>query len=241
MIPNKNMSEQNNPSDSSNKTLVWDLPIRIFHWLLVILILSQWLTAEILEDTINWHLIGGYILLGLVFFRLLWGFIGTPYALFKNFLFPPRTIINYAASLPNRKSTVYAGHNPLGGLVVLLMLVLILLLTISGLFMDDEILTSGPYFGVVSEYWQQTMSTIHHTSFDILSILIGLHIAAIIFYRLFKGQKLVSAMWHGYKDAAAVGIKKQRIVLAMVVASIIALAVYVLVYVLPPQDLEMYY
>jgi cytochrome b len=241
MIPNKDMSEQSKSSSSTNQTLVWDLPIRIFHWLLVMLILSQWLTAEILEDAINWHVIGGYILLGLVFFRLLWGFIGTHYALFKNFLYPPKTIINYAASLPNRKSTAYAGHNPIGGLVVLLLLVLLLLMVISGLFMDDEIFTSGPYFGMASEYWQKMMSKIHHTAFDILSIVIALHIVAIIFYRLYKGQKLVSAMWHGYKNIEETGIKSQRIVIAIITAIIVGLAVYILVYVLPPQDLEIYY
>lgn len=225
---------------STPKTLVWDINTRIFHWLLVTLVIFQWLSGEILDDWINWHVISGYCLLGLIIFRIVWGIVGPRYARFRSFIFGPKTILNYAKTLGDRDSVPYAGHNPMGGLAVIAMLTLLLLQAVSGLFITDDIFTSGPYYSAVSGFWQDIFSTIHGLAFDILKIVIGLHLATIIFYKFYKGQPLVSAMIHGKKALDAKAIANHKWLLAIICVVLIASFVYLLVEVWPPVEDEFY-
>ena len=109
---------------------VWDLLIRIFHWSLLICFIIAYLTSE--EENI-WHIYSGYAVLGLIVFRLIWGLIGTRYARFNNFIYPPAAVFTYLKELLNRTPRHYAGHNPAGGWMIIALLISLFLVTISGL------------------------------------------------------------------------------------------------------------
>lgn len=229
------MPEENQSSNSST-SLIWDISTRIFHWALVSLVLFQWLSAEILDNAIDWHLLGGYTLLGLITFRIIWGFVGPEYVRFSNFIYTPKTILDYARHFFDRNSDVYTGHNPMGGLVVLVMLLLLLGQAVSGLFIDDDIVTSGPYYGTIPTNLQTVMETLHHWCFDLLMYVVTAHIIVVLYYQFYKKQTLIAAMIHGRKMLVDKGITSQKIILALVIASIVALGIYVIVEVLAPQQ-----
>ncbi|WP_421709516.1 cytochrome b/b6 domain-containing protein [Algihabitans sp.] len=177
---------------------VWDLPTRIFHWSLVALVLSSYLTGEFWRGVdMYWHKLSGYAILTLVVFRLVWGVVGTRHAQFGSFLRPPGEIISYLSG----RSSGYVGHNPLGGLSVLLLLAVLLLQAVTGLFASDDIFVEGPLADLVSGATVDRMTSLHHLAFDLLLALIALHLAAIAFYEAAKGQRLVRAMFSGRKQA----------------------------------------
>ena len=224
------------------KVLVWDIPTRVFHWLLVSSLLAQYATAEWLENAIQWHFYIGYFTLFLVIFRILWGFVGTQYARFSSFVTGPRKVIRYLKTLFDKDSMPSIGHNPLGGWFVIAMLVLVAVQAISGLFMTDDIFLDGPYRPLADEKTLALMNSLHHLAFDILLYVIALHIAAVFFYSIYKKQKLVPAMLHGKKVSKAVGIAGSRLVRALVIALLAAAIVYVAVEVYPPApEVEEYY
>ncbi|RDV24580.1 cytochrome B [Alteromonas aestuariivivens] len=216
------------------KQLIWDLPIRLFHWLLVVSLLGQYVTAEILKDAMQWHFYLGYFTLGLMLFRLLWGFIGPQHARFSNFLKGPGAVLHYTKTLFSAESTPYTGHNPVGGWVVVLMLSIVTTQAISGLFLSDDVFMDGPYFHAVSETTQKLMNSIHHQLFNLLLLVIALHVAAIIFYTLVKKQPLASSMVHGKKATPEPGIPSSKLLLALILAALSAAAIFYLVVVAPP-------
>ncbi|MAD14764.1 MAG: cytochrome B [Alteromonadaceae bacterium] len=226
-----------------NKTLVWDLPLRIFHWALVLLIFAQWLTAEVLDGYIDLHAKFGYGLLGLVIFRLIWGFVGPKHARFSSFLRGPSAIFHYSRTLITRHPSTYTGHNPLGALMVPAILIVVGTQAISGLFVTDDVLFTGPYYSSVSDETQGTMQWLHHTLFDVLLVIIGLHISAILSYELLLKKPLIGAMLHGQKNVQAKsGINHSRLILALVLALVICAFIYWLVVVAPPEvELDYYY
>ena len=225
-----------------HKIYVWDLPVRLFHWLLVLALVAAWYTSDGERGLIDWHLRIGYFILGLVVYRLFWGFLGTYYAKFSQF-FPSLDAIK--AYIRGNK-TSYIGHNPLGALMVFAMLALLLLQAISGLFMTDDIFTSGPYFDSASKEVQKLMATLHHWCFDLIIAFSVIHIFAIGYYQLIKKEQLVKAMVFGFKViethsklVAKVGHSKwlRAIVLAILVVGF----VYWLVVINPPVSEEFYY
>lgn len=224
------------------KVLVWDIPTRVFHWLLVSSLLAQYATAEWLENAIQWHFYIGYFTLFLVIFRILWGFVGTQYARFSSFVTGPRKVIRYMKTLFDKDSMPSIGHNPLGGWFVVIMLVLVAVQAISGLFMTDDIFLDGPYRPLADEQTLALMNSLHHLAFDLLLYVIALHIAAVVFYGIYKKQKLVPAMVHGKKVSKTVGITDSRLISALVVALLAAAIVYVAIEVYPPTpEIEEYY
>lgn len=225
---------------TNKNKLIWDIPTRLFHWLLVIGFFLQWLTGEYLDDAIDWHFTIGYCMLGLILFRLTWGVIGTRYARFKSFIFPPKEILQYAKSLPNKNSETYAGHNPIGGIAVLVMLLMIGLQALSGLFVSDDIFSEGPYRSVANQSVTEIMEFIHFNFFDFILAIVALHILAVLFYQFYKKQTLINAMIHGKKQLDANPIPSSKLWAGLLVAGLIAIAVYILVAVLPPQP-EVYY
>ncbi|TPV55651.1 cytochrome B [Aestuariibacter sp. GS-14] len=216
------------------KRLIWDIPTRLFHWLLVACIVAQYLTAEVF-DAIDWHFKIGYFTLGLILFRLCWGFIGTTYAKFSQFVTGPGKVIAYAKTLGNKHSEEHAGHNPMGGWMVIALLLLVALQGISGLFITDDIVNNGPYYDAVSEATRDIMNAIHHTAFNVLLAAIVLHVGAVVFYARFKQQLLVPAMLHGKKSTNAPGISSSRLVLAAILALVVIALMYWVIEVLPPE------
>jgi cytochrome b len=178
---------------------VWDIPVRLFHWLLVLSILGLFITGKLGGNWMEWHKRIGFLVLGLVSFRIVWGFIGSYHARFENFLRGPVTVLRYAKGLFNGKSESSIGHNPTGGLSVLALLGVVLFQAVTGLFSNDDILLEGPYASMVSKATSDTMTKLHHLSSDALLILIGAHLAAITFYAVFKQENLIEAMLTGEK------------------------------------------
>ena len=174
--------------NNMQKTLIWDLPTRLFHWLLVVSLLAQYATAEWLDNAIQWHFYIGYFTLFLVVFRIMWGVAGTQYAKFSSFVTGPGRVINYLKTLFDRDSAPSVGHNPLGGWFVIVMLVLVAIQAISGLFMTDDIFLDGPYRQLAGDETLELMNTLHHLAFDLLLYVIALHIGAIMFQRLQKAK-----------------------------------------------------
>lgn len=191
------MSEQ---KQSARTIRVWDLPVRVFHWTLALLVVSQIVTVSIGGNAMEYHVLGGYTLLTLIAFRILWGFLGTSTARFTNFLSGPRATLRYARSLLSSSPERAVGHNPLGGWSVLAMLVSILVQAVSGLFTDDDIMTTGPLNKYVSNDTASVFNIIHETNAVVLLTLICIHLGAILFYLLRKNENLVKPMFTGNKQ-----------------------------------------
>ena len=186
---------------SSPSGQVWDVFLRLFHWLLVVALGVSWLTAELGVEYREYHFYSGYAALGLVVFRLLWGFIGPNFARFSNFLRDPKTVLEYvrARLAGEEPPEAYPGHNPLGGCAVLALLALVTAQAATGLFADDDILYTGPWREAVSSATANELTAWHHRNFNFLLALAGLHVAAILYYRWRFNEYLTSAMLHGRK------------------------------------------
>lgn len=188
-------------SVDSRRVRVWDAPTRLAHWAIVSLFGFCWWSAK--SDHMQWHRIAGYGLLGVVLFRLGWGFLGGSTARFANFVRSPIATWRYASKLfahDRDRSSRPIGHNPLGGWSILAMLGLLLAQTVFGLFsVDVDGVASGPWAKWVRFDTGRRFAHLHDANFHLLLILIGLHLSAITFYRLARKESLVPAMIHGYK------------------------------------------
>jgi cytochrome b len=175
------------------KAEVWDLPTRLFHWLLAALVGFSWWSAE--NRHLEWHIWSGIAIFTLLVFRLLWGLFGSSTARFANFVRGPRHVHAYVTGT---RSWSGPGHTPLGALSVLALLLVTAAQVGLGLFASDEDgLNQGPLAALVSNAASDTASQIHGVLFYVLLALIALHVAAILFYRLVRGKKLVMPMITG--------------------------------------------
>ena len=181
------------PAPATVKVAVWDLPTRLFHWVLVGLIGFSWWSAE--NDELELHLYSGYAILTLLLFRILWGLVGSSTARFRNFLRGPAAVLAY---LRDTKGWRAVGHTPIGALSVVALLGLIALQVGTGLTnSDDDGLHEGPLAPLVSEGFAEAAHEVHEIVFNVLLAFIALHIAAVLFYRLVLGKKLIGAMLSG--------------------------------------------
>lgn len=175
---------------------VWDFPTRLFHWSLVALIAFCWWSAE--EEYLEWHLWSGYAVLFALLFRLLWGVVGSSTARFTAFIRGPRKVFAY---LKNSRGWRVAGHSPLGALSVIGLLAVIALSVATGLVLfEDDGFIAGPLASLVNEEISDEAEDLHELLFNVLLGLIGLHIAAILYYRLVHRKRLVRAMLTGFGD-----------------------------------------
>nr|AUN37330.1 nickel-dependent hydrogenase b-type cytochrome subunit [uncultured bacterium] len=179
---------------------VWDLPVRLFHWTLVALVVFSFTTGKIGGNWIAWHMYSGYLILALVVFRVIWGLIGSDTARFSGFIRGPAHVISYARSLLGGPPQFHAGHNPLGGLMVVLMLVLLLVQASTGLFVDDEISTRGPLADKVADATVFLLTKIHRININILLVCVALHVSAALFYLFVKKDNLIVPMFTGIKQ-----------------------------------------
>jgi cytochrome b len=232
----------------SEKRLVWDLPLRLFHWLLVLSIAASWYTATNSEEYLDvgrgytyveFHFWLGYWTLGLIAFRIIWGFVGPKHARFANFLAGPGRFFKYAGGFFKRNSIASAGHNPMGALVVVLMILMVTAQTVTGLFLiDNTEIYAAPYNPAVDAATAAKLMSFHHWNFDTLLWVIGLHVFAIFFYRFYKRQNLVGPMITGRKPADIVpqheAIESSQLWKALIVALICAGGVYLVLKQAPP-------
>ncbi len=203
---------------NSKRIHLWDLPTRLFHWLLAVAVAAALISAEIGGNLMDWHGRIGLLIVGLLAFRLVWGVLGSTYARFAHF-FPSLTRIRSYLSGEWRGE----GHNPLGALSVVALRGILLFQVISGVFANDDIAFTGPLFDLVGKDWSDTLSGWHHEIGELVLPLIGLHIAAILFYVHIKKQNLVKPMITGWKEGEGESAKGGGW-LAFVVALAIALA-----------------
>ncbi len=176
---------------------VWDAPTRLFHWAIVVLIATSYLSIRF--DRIDLHLLSGYTLLTLLLFRLAWGFVGSETSRFNQFLRSPVEAFRHLATFPRREDDNEVGHNAAGGWMVLVLLGDIALQVGLGLFSNDDIYTEGPLAHFVSKRTSDWLTDLHATNFTVLLCLIGLHVVAITAYAVVKRHNLLRPMITGRK------------------------------------------
>ena len=197
------------------RILIWDVPTRVFHWLQALAFLGAYLTSDSGRYR-DIHIAMGYIMLGLIIFRLLWGFAGTRYARFSSFLFMPAKVIEYLGSLIKRKPTHYLGHNPAGSVAVWLLLLLGLLLNVSGVF-------------ALQDYASDEVIELHEIATDMMLVVIGIHILGVFVSSKMHGENLVRAMITGTKpsdEGSGISSAYTWLGLAMVLISVVFYFIY---------------
>jgi cytochrome b len=187
----------NTPSASradAMRTLVWDAPVRVFHWLLVLTFSVAWLTSE----SERWqlvHITAGYTMAGLVAFRILWGLVGTQHARFSDFVRGPRAVARYLKSLVSRNPEHHAGHNPAGALAILALLAL-------------AVLTVGTGWASYNEIGGELFEEVHEALASTMLAIVVVHVLAVLASSVLHRENLVGAMVHGRKPVpAAEGIR----------------------------------
>lgn len=205
---------------------VWDLPVRLFHWLLVALVVISIITGNVGGVwEMELHLLAGSAVLALVLFRVAWGLAGSSTARFSGFVRGPRTVIAYLLGLLAGGKTTVVGHNPLGGWSVVAMLSSLALQAITGLFSNDDILTKGPLAKYVSKRTSDLITEVHEANASVLYVLVTIHLTAVIGYYLFKRENLVRPMITGRKtlpadaDAAAPRLASPWLALVLALAA----------------------
>ncbi len=181
----------------TRKILIWDLPTRLFHWLLVLAIVALVVTGKAGGSWMEWHGRFGLLVLGLLVFRLLWGVMGSTYARFAGFFPTPAKVAAYL-----RGQWHAPGHNPLGACSVLALLAVPLFQALTGLVANDDIAFVGPLYDLVGRDLSNLATRWHLLAVNVLLALVALHVAAILFYAHIKKDNLVKPMVLGWKDSA---------------------------------------
>jgi cytochrome b len=177
--------------------LVWDAPIRCFHWLSAVMVAAAYVTAKL--NWLDWHARIGEALLALVFFRVLWGCFGSETARFKHFLASPAAAWRHLRHVFRREADVQVGHNPAGGWMVVLLLALLLAETLSGLYINNDVADAGPLTQFVPASIANAITLLHAILWDVLLAAVLLHVLAIVLYAVAKGHNLLRPMLTGRK------------------------------------------
>jgi cytochrome b len=204
---------------------LWDLPTRLFHWLLVLAVTGSLVSVNLGGTWMLWHERFGLTIIGLLSFRLVWGLVGSTYARFHQFVLGPRAVVAY---LKGHWEGV--GHNPLGALSVLAILGLFGFQAVTGLFATDAIAFNGPLYRALSSGWSDTITSWHKLSEWFIFGLIGLHIASVLFYTVVKKNNLITPMVTGRKTVSqksVVGYKGGGLLALVIALAVAALAVWV--------------
>ncbi len=204
MVTNRTDPSSTRPDDTPLSVATWDVPTRLFHWTLVVLIGLAWVSRKYGDAGLVWHTWNGIAILVLVVWRVLWGLVGSSTARFSSFFYSPLTSARYAIDFMRRRPRFFLGHNPLGGAVVLAMLGLVGGQGVLGLFSyddhDDNV--GGPLSAKVSDAAWAWATKWHLQMFDVLLIVIALHVTASLVYLVWKGENLIRPMVTGRKPAA---------------------------------------
>lgn len=206
---------------------IWDLPTRLFHWLLALCVIGLVASAKL--GLMDWHFRLGYAILALLLFRLLWGVLGGRWSRFSSFLYAPASLWRY---LRGQRDAVHAiGHSPTGALSVFALLMFLLAQVATGLVSDDEIASAGPLTHLVPGAWVSAASWYHRAVGQwVLIGLVGLHIAAILWYLWGRGQNLILPMVSGDKllpeavEAARDDVRSRLLALVLVLLCALAVA-----------------
>jgi cytochrome b len=184
---------------SHKKTIrVWDLPTRVFHWTLLVLVTVAWVSSEADGVLFNIHVVTGIAVLAMVAFRLVWGVIGSRHALFINFVTSWQKGRDYGEALLAFKPPYHVGHNPLGGWMIIALLATLAFTAFNGLFITEDGF-SGPLSGAVSPEISHAMGELHEGVAGFLGFLVGFHVFGVIVHGLMTRENLPRAMWIGDK------------------------------------------
>ncbi|MGA7538685.1 MAG: cytochrome b/b6 domain-containing protein [Steroidobacteraceae bacterium] len=189
-------AEPTEPSIRTRRVLVWDVPTRLFHWLMVVLVAGAYLTERL--NSMDWHVRIGEALLALVVFRLLWGWVGSGTARFGSFLASPAAALVHLRRMFRRETDSQVGHNPAGGWMVLVLLALLLSEALSGVYVNNDVANQGPLTNWVPASVANAITDLHAVLWDVLLAAVAVHISAIAFYAA-KGQHVLRPMLTGHK------------------------------------------
>lgn len=188
------------PTKPVERVRIWDPLLRGFHWLLATLVITNWLLGQFGPNNMWLHFWLGYTILGLLIFRIIWGFVGPEPARFSSFLRGPSAVIHYARHMFSREPSFWPGHNPLGALSVVAMLLALLFQVGTGLISDPEdFINVGPLAGAVGSDIATEAPGWHAFGANIILILVLLHVGVILFYRIWKNEDLIRPMITGWK------------------------------------------
>ena len=175
---------------------VWDAPTRFFHWSLVVLIPFSYASVQL--DWMQLHMLSGFTILTLLLFRLAWGIAGSKTARFSSFLKPPDRVAIHLWDLLRGTAGREIGHNPAGGVMVVVMLLLLAVQALSGLGANDDLLTEGPLAKHIGKHWSDQLTIIHDSNFNLILAAVALHVLAIGFYAARARLNLVDPMLRGW-------------------------------------------
>lgn len=180
---------------------IWDPVTRLWHWALVLSVTVGWGFGEFMDfSTIQWHFYIGYFIGALLLFRIVWGFIGPEPIRLKQLFHSPSATINYAKNITKRKPSGTPGHNPIGSISVLLILVLLATQVSSGLFNEsDDFFESAPLAEYVEDETIDLMTWVHSWNSKFILAVVIAHVLAIVFYKIWKRENLVKPMFTGWK------------------------------------------
>lgn len=201
-----------------DKAYVWDLPTRLFHWLLVACVVGAFVTAKVGGGAMVWHGRLGLAIIGLLAFRLVWGFVGSTYARFTQFVRGPAAIRAYLKGEWHGQ-----GHNPLGALSVLALLGVLALQAATGLFANDDIAFTGYLYPLVSSDLSGRITGIHQLLEKLLLLLVLLHVGAIVFYARVRKHNLVKPMLTGWADGKPCESARGGNAIAFLIATLVAI------------------
>lgn len=206
---------------------VWDMPVRLFHWLVVLLVTAAYVTLKL--NWMDWHVRVGEALLALLIARLLWGCFGSETARFRSFMASPAAALHHLRHLLRREPDVQVGHNAAGGWMVLLLLTLLLLETLSGLYLNNDIANEGPWSQVVPAWLANAIAALHGLVWDALLAAVALHVLVIALYAVAKGHNLLRPMLTGDKRLPlSIGAPRQAPALLALLALGVGIAVVML-------------
>jgi cytochrome b len=195
------MKRRNREHDAADrpgrKVLVWDGPTRLFHWSAVVLVAAAYATWRL--NWMVWHAWTGDALLALVLWRIVWGVCGSDSARFSHFLKSPAAAARHLAHLLRREPDRHAGHNPAGGWMVVGLLALLLVQTLSGIYVDNDVADVGPLTEMMPAPFDNAMTALHALAWEALLAAVALHVTAIIVYAAAKGHNLLLPMITGRK------------------------------------------
>jgi cytochrome b len=199
---------------NSKTAIIWDKAVRIFHWAVVVAFFTAYATSE--GGPRNIHEFAGYTILALVSFRVIWGFVGSKHARFSDFVGSPASVIAYARSLRARKPKQYLGHNPLGGYMVIALIVMLFVITLAGNHLQSikdkdraaylatagltEEQAKGQQIRVPKTPKQRQWKEIHETAVNITLLLVVLHVLGVVMSSRLHKENLVKAMITGHKE-----------------------------------------
>ncbi len=179
---------------------VWDLPVRVFHWTLVLAVAVAWVSED------HWmqvHSYAGYLVAGLLLFRLIWGLIGPRYARFSDFVRPPGEVTTYLKEMVTFRAQRHIGHNPAGGAMIVALLTCLLLAVVTGLaaYGAEGNGLAAPWFSGVGEFWKEALEEIHEFFANSTLLLAAIHVGGVLLGSWLHDENLVRAMINGHKRA----------------------------------------